>query len=206
MGKKSIENIDINSENLSIWKKIRVIISAFKPVLLSHHPLCEKFENHSFKLFGKKFCIGCFIGYPSGIIMLIVGYTFGVFSLFSVASLLLIGISLFSVYLLSIFGLTKYKKIKIFSKIPVGAGAAFLIAGIFSFPLNFWINFLIAFFLIQGLVGLMTIKRKKELTETCLKCEWKNDWDHCPGMRDIQNALRRAGFITSNSFQRIEKK
>ena len=32
-------------------------------LLLSHHPECEKFKNHTLKIGNLNFCIGCFIGY-----------------------------------------------------------------------------------------------------------------------------------------------
>lgn len=38
------------------------------PIILSHHPLCGKFEDHTFKIRGRHVCIGCATVYPSAIL------------------------------------------------------------------------------------------------------------------------------------------
>lgn len=38
------------------------------PIILSHHPLCGKFDDHVFKIGGRHVCIGCATVYPSAII------------------------------------------------------------------------------------------------------------------------------------------
>ena len=38
------------------------------PIILSHHPLCGKYEDHVFKIRGRYVCIGCATVYPSAII------------------------------------------------------------------------------------------------------------------------------------------
>lgn len=37
------------------------------PILLSHHPLCGKFDDHVFKIRGRHVCIGCTTVYPSAV-------------------------------------------------------------------------------------------------------------------------------------------
>ena len=37
------------------------------PILLSHHPLCGKFDDHMFKIRGRHVCIGCTTVYPSAV-------------------------------------------------------------------------------------------------------------------------------------------
>jgi len=47
----------------------RVLSSIDKdPIILSHHPLCGKFEDHFFRIRGRHVCIGCATVYPSAII------------------------------------------------------------------------------------------------------------------------------------------
>ena len=43
-------------------------VISFWPLLLSHHPECEKFKNHTLNIGKIRFCIGCFIGYPIAIL------------------------------------------------------------------------------------------------------------------------------------------
>jgi hypothetical protein len=38
------------------------------PIILSHHPLCGKFDDHVFKIRGRYVCIGCMTVYPSAIV------------------------------------------------------------------------------------------------------------------------------------------
>ena len=38
------------------------------PIILSHHPLCGKFEDHVFKIGRRYVCIGCATVYPSAIL------------------------------------------------------------------------------------------------------------------------------------------
>jgi hypothetical protein len=38
------------------------------PIILSHHPLCGKFEDHVFKIRGRYMCIGCATVYPFAVV------------------------------------------------------------------------------------------------------------------------------------------
>jgi hypothetical protein len=38
------------------------------PIILSHHPLCGKFEGHFFHIRGRRVCIGCATVYPTAIL------------------------------------------------------------------------------------------------------------------------------------------
>lgn len=38
------------------------------PIILSHHPLCGKYDDHLFKIRGRYVCIGCLTVYPSAVI------------------------------------------------------------------------------------------------------------------------------------------
>ena len=172
-------------------RKIRLFFRALKPIITSHHPLCEYYDGHTFKLLGRKFCIGCYVGYPSAIIMLIIGYSTQLFSLIPSSILFLFGAILYLSIFLSIFGLTKKKSIKILSKICLGMGTTFIIAWIFSYSTFLWLKILQAFLFVQAILGLMTIKRKKEMDRICEKCPWNRDWNNCPGMRQVSSQLKR---------------
>jgi len=52
---------------------IRRIISIIDkdPIILSHHPLCGKFDDHVFKIRGRYVCIGCVTVYPSAVVTLL---------------------------------------------------------------------------------------------------------------------------------------
>ncbi len=38
------------------------------PIILSHHPLCGRFDDHVFKIRGRYVCIGCATVYPSALV------------------------------------------------------------------------------------------------------------------------------------------
>ena len=54
------------------------ILKAAKPILLSHHPACKKFESHTITLRGKKICLGCLVIYPTIIITLSLLFMFDI--------------------------------------------------------------------------------------------------------------------------------
>jgi hypothetical protein len=196
---KSDENVEqtiTNSEDdvpkkMKLRTKIKLTFQAIKPIITSHHPLCEQFKDHTFHLFGRDWCIGCYIGYPSGILMLLIGNLTGLFSALSTNTLWIIGGCLMATYILSIVGLTKIRWIKIVSKIPLGFGVAFLIAAIFSYPIQFWISFLLSFFLIQIFISIISIKRAFEMKKTCTACEFESDRNNCPGMHPVMEKLNK---------------
>ena len=60
---------------------IRRFIEGLKePIVLSHHPLCGRFDNHVFEIKGRKVCRGCITAYPVAIISLIIILIFRPFS------------------------------------------------------------------------------------------------------------------------------
>lgn len=179
----------------SIFKKIADFFYVMRPLMLSHHPICEEYEDHSFRMFGRDFCIGCFIGYPSAAIMLIFGYLSGLFSLFEGTSLSLIGIVFCSSYILSIVGLTKRKPIKILSKVSIGIGSAFVIAAIMTIPILIYLRLFIVLIFTQIVTAIMGLKRQKEMNKICNACEYQNNRNICPGMGLIQQNMKRLGYI-----------
>ena len=187
-----LEEKYLEGRELGIISKIRNIFCAIKPILTSHHPLCDQFKNHTFNISGREFCIGCFIGYPSGIIVLLVGYLFNIFQFMQTGLLWIIGFILISIYIASTFHSSDAKKIKIFSKVFMGSGVAFLIAAIFSYSWDLWIKFLTIFVVINIILGLLSFKRLKGIKKTCTNCEWKNNWRDCPGMQIIYHNLYKS--------------
>ncbi len=179
------------AKKMKFGTKIKLALQAIKPIITSHHPLCDQYKEHSFHLFGRDWCIGCYIGYPSGILMLIMGYLTGLFQILEVSALFITGASLMGSYILSIVGLTKIRWIKIFSKIPLGIGAAFLIAGLFSLSGPIWLSFLLSFLLIQIFITIINVKRALEMKKTCAECEYASNHNICPGMHPVMEKLNK---------------
>ncbi len=86
------QNLEINinqSVKKSFKEKFIKHYRALKPILLSHHPLCDEYQggNHTFRLFSKDFCIGCFVTYPTAFLFYVIGYLSGLFSFLSTPTL-----------------------------------------------------------------------------------------------------------------------
>ena len=188
------KNIKFQLSKKSFIQKIKDFYWAFQPIFWTHHPLCEKFKNHTFHLFNKDLCIGCFIGIPSSIIMLIIGNLFSIFNSLSSEILFKTSLILMSFYLLSLFGLTRTKTLKIISKIPIGIGAAFFIAWIFSLKIGLFYKYFFTFIFIQLFLFIINAIRGLKMIIKCKKCEYKKDWDNCPGFLEVNNKMKLKGF------------
>lgn len=51
--------------------RLKFIEDLKEPLVLSHHPLCDRFDEHVFHLGGRKVCRGCATAYPVAIIVLL---------------------------------------------------------------------------------------------------------------------------------------
>ncbi|MHA1111754.1 MAG: hypothetical protein ACTSRE_11675 [Promethearchaeota archaeon] len=186
---KSINTEEAQAKKMKLGTKVKLAFQAIKPIITSHHPLCEQYKDHSFHLFGRDWCIGCYIGYPSGIFVFLVGFLTGLFQSLETSTLLIIGACLMGSYILSIVGLTKIRWIKIVSKIPLGTGAAFLIAALLNLSSPIWLRVLLSFLLIQAIIIVINVKRAAEMKKTCAECKYESDHNNCPGMHIIMEKL-----------------
>jgi hypothetical protein len=182
----------INNINKKI-NRLRLFLSDSKSLLLSHHPLCQKYSNHVFHIKSYKFCIGCFTFFPSAITTLLFVFLFIDMNTTSSISLFLISCPFLSTYILTILGITRKKIIRIISKISIGIGAGLYISSLLAFPLPLFLKALI---LIESysFIGIIAYYRKKEIEKKCLGCEYRKDWHACPGMKDIFDLLVEHGF------------
>lgn len=155
----------------------------YKSFLLRHHPNCEKFKGHTFKIGKTEFCIGCFIGYPTAFIGILIIYLLRQVIMFGTEFLLITGLILVSSFILSPLHLTKMRNIKIIQKFFIGLGFAFLFWGIWTLPNSFIIN-LILFFIIFGIIyAIIMSYHAYSFYRTCKKCEYSLNWEICPGFR-----------------------
>ncbi len=173
--------------------RISLILSDLKPILLSHHPNCERFSTHVYHIGRKKLCIGCFTFYPT------VGFTILFIILFLNLSLLNLFTMFFLAYIffipivLNIFGLTKHKFLKIFSKISIGIGTGLLIVSTLFLPLFLFLKISLLFE-INFIVGVIAYIRAKHVKKICLECDFNGNWDNCPAMKPIMEKLYEHNF------------
>lgn len=163
-----------------------------KPILLSHHPSCDKFgKNHTINVGKYQFCIGCFVGYPIAIIGILAIYYLNLVKSFDSIFFFIVGIVLISSFALSPLNLTKVKAIKIFQKVLIGIGSAFLFCWIWSLPNPFLINMLYFTMVFGFLLTMLNAYHGYGLYHICKKCEYSLDWQNCPGFKDIFECIEK---------------
>ncbi|MHA1112642.1 MAG: hypothetical protein ACTSRE_16225 [Promethearchaeota archaeon] len=176
----------------TFWQKLKKAYIKNKPYLVSHHPNCEKYEEHVFIISGKKFCIGCFIGYPAAIAGIGISFPLVFFGVINVWIILIIGILFSLATLLSLTQFTKKRARKILQKMLIGMGSGFIITSLWIFMGFAWY---FKIFVIWGTIIVLNIPisvmHYKTHNKICKKCEWKNNWNECPGFRrnEIENKV-----------------
>ncbi|MEJ2250921.1 MAG: hypothetical protein P8Y97_14870 [Candidatus Lokiarchaeota archaeon] len=102
-------------------------------------------------------------------------------------------IGIFLSLILNLVGLTKYKFLKIFSKISIGIGVGLYLISIFLLPFHIILKIL-SLFEVNFFVGVIAYIRSNQIRKKCKKCKYKADWETCPGMKDITQKLYKHGF------------
>lgn len=166
-------------------------IRSFIPLLLSHHPECEEFKDHTLNIGKMRLCIGCFIGYPSGIIGIFLLFYSKLVFIISSQILITIGIILLSTFLLSPLKLIRNKKLKIIQKIIIGFGGAFLFWGIRNLPYPQNVRILIFNYTFGGLLSILNLYHAYGFFSHCYRCQISFNWGMCSGFITIQNSFKK---------------
>lgn len=184
-------NIATSNPNKTKLRSFHVYLKCIKPILLSHHPDCESFgKNHTINIGKYRFCIGCFVGYPSAIIGILAIYFLNLFKTFNLVFLFYISLILLSSFFLSPLNLTKIKTIKIFQKILLGLGSAFLFWYIWFLPNSFVVNFVYFILLFGILFLLLNVYHAYGFYKVCKKCKHSMNWNNCPGFKRINECFQ----------------
>lgn len=174
--------------------RFRLFLSDFGPILLSHHPDCGKFHDHVYHVGKYKLCIGCFTFYPTVLITIIFTILFIELNLYNLFLLFFIAFLFFIPIILNIFGLTKYKILKILSKVSIGIGVGFYIVSILYIPFIHIILKILLLLQINWFIGVIAYIRNKQILKECAECEYEGNWGSCPAMKPIVNNLYEHGF------------
>jgi hypothetical protein len=162
---------------------------SFLPFFLSHHPECANFKEHTLNFGTKRFCIGCFIGYPTGLMTFIIFSIFDISKLISSLSIIIISLTCLATFFLSPLNLVKNKKLKIFQKFIIGVGAALLIYWILELPNSRSVNLRITFIALNILLTVLNLYHVYGILKTCYKCECPFDWGNCSGFCSIRDRM-----------------
>ncbi len=179
---------------MKFFKNLKTFVSDIKPIILSHHPKCDKFKNHTINIKGKDICIGCLAFYPTFFISLLVYFIFGIF--FPLTFSLILGISMLSSILFSYFDLLKSKFSKFLSKAVLALGVFFIFSFIYEVVNSFWIRLLLFLGFFIALLILNYLRILAMLT-LCGNCEFRDKSYFCHGFRKVYTNLIRDGFINA---------
>lgn len=199
MSEKSEKDNSENNKKDSLGQKITYFFKGIRPLILSHHPNCEHFYDHTFEFRGKRFCYGCYIGWPVAIITLVILLIIQIQQYIYLGTLFQIGFFLCCAYLLSIFKLTKFKIIKIASKIIIGIGLGTMFASIILTEYPLWFKLLIIVILMNITTFVVNLKRGYEIDKICKACSYQDDWENCPGMKESMQYFIKSGVFKSRS-------
>ena len=127
------------------FSRFRLLLSDLKPIMLSHHPNCDKFSNHVYHLGKRHLCIGCFTFYPSIIITIILTLLFAEVNIYNLIGMYIISFIFFIPIILSVVGLTNYRFLKISTKASNGIGVGLHLVSVFLLPFPLIIKILTLF-------------------------------------------------------------
>jgi len=178
-------------------------VVAFWPLILSHHPECEKFNNHTLNIGRVRLCIGCFIGYPTAIIGIILINYLNISKIFPTDFFLVISIILISTFFMSPLHLTRVKSVKIVQKFLIGLGASFLFWWIWSLPNPLLTNYFILMFTFSILLGVLNFYHILGFLGTCYKCDTPFSWGICNGFGTIKKNFAR--FKLNNFLNQFDE-
>jgi len=181
-------NINNGIDSKMKLSRILLFFSDMKPILLSHHPNCTAFSNHVYNLGRYKLCIGCFTFYPTVVATILFVLTFFNLILINLFVMFFLSFVFFIPIVLNIFGLTKYKLLKILTKISIGIGTGLLIVSTVCLPIFLFIKISILID-IHFITGAIAYIRAKHIKKRCLECEFEGNWDRCPAMKPIMDKL-----------------
>ncbi len=169
-------------------------------LFFSHHPFCEIFDNHVFKIGKLRLCRGCTLSYPVAYGLPIMYLLWGSYRDFlHFAPLWISNLWWFTIYsTILAFGTRYFGKKNLFindlSKLTRGALAGFLFTVMIS---EIWYLKIIAAVGLFAGMAYLSLKRGKEMQHTCDQCEYGADYNNCPGWRDLAEIFPMVSSSTS---------
>jgi hypothetical protein len=184
---------EIYNNSLHHEKKIQEenFFQRYGSLLLSHHPDCDKFKHHTINIGSFHFCIGCFIGYPTALIFILLFNSFKIYLLIKANVLLLFGVIFLSFFILSPLRLTKHKIVKILQKFFIGIGSAFLFWWIWTLTTDLFLNLFIFSIIFGAIIIFLNGYHAYSFLKVCRTCKYKTNWQNCPGFQGVYNRNKK---------------
>ncbi len=151
-----------------------------EPIVLAHHPSCEKFSHHTFTFRGRKLCLGCFVMYPTAAVALACLLLVNSVSSLNYLALLVTSIAL--------FGTNALRKIALRDRIPqwghvffrivLGITLALAIMSIIRAPGDLVLPVAV---LVAAVAATYNILNGFNTMNICRKCSQYTIFPHCEG-------------------------
>ena len=189
----------INKETI---RNVILHVFSFWSLFLSHHPEYDLFKGHTLN-FGKvNLCIGCFVGYPTAVIGIILISFFNLSKFISYPTFLIIGIVLLSTFFLSIIKLTKFKVIKILQKILMGIGGSFIFWWIWYGNSTAQVRLFTFYFIFSIILGILNFYHAYGFFIKCYKCDTPFAWGSCMGFTFLRKYQTK--YNLRNLFEEMD--
>lgn len=159
-----------------------------RALMLSHHPLCKDFLDHSFRIGNHRVCKGCLIGYPTALAIIVIGVLSPLIDDVPFLSLFFLTLIIFCFNLLKLTPLGRSGTFSIFLKFVRGLTLGFGILTTWKAPglqdriLVF--TFFFACYLIYIYAGV------RRHIKVCQRCMYYPTIPECPGL-DIKDEGHR---------------
>ncbi len=170
------------------------ILKSISPFILSHHPVCSKFDSDTFGFLGRRICLGCSITYPIAVLVLVLDIllrcdrSIGTWIVHK-EWLLIASIAMGSLQALKYLYPPQMKSLRIAVKIALGVSIGGLTVWFFTFPAIFAIQFGM-FIIFAAALGFVASYRYNYLRRICSGCIYHGDWDLCFGFRTLNHHCR----------------
>ena len=163
-----------------------LIIRDVSPIIIAHHPLCRRYDNHVVFIGKRRVCLGCTTIYP--IFFATMFLLFALRSDLPYVNPVVYIVAGFLPVFLKAAPITN-KLLKILVNVVVGAGMALALFGIYILQVH-WIFKVLFFIVLLFITSYVYYKRFLKHLKICSDvCEHKANWSKCPGVKKMYRAL-----------------
>nr|MDO8113686.1 hypothetical protein [Candidatus Sigynarchaeota archaeon] len=147
-----------------------------------------------------RFCPGCFVSVPVGFTIIMVLFFLHLTVYTNITTFLVIGFVTIAFYVILSLAFHKKHCIKIFSKALLGICLGIFTSSIIALPIGIPEKGYYAYLILSVSIGIMNSKRALEMYIVCKRCKFHFDFDHCPGMSRVMDAIYLRSHAKANSI------
>ena len=151
------------------------------PIILAHHPMCGKFEDHYFNIRGRSICIGCFTVYPSVIVAFIFMFFLYPRINISYVSILFISIVLLIINFLRFIPRMSHKHVLLLN-IVLGTSISLAFFSVLKAPDFYTRLYLLGFIFATG--SFFSFYKGWRIFLECKKCQEFANFPYCKEIRN----------------------